>query len=69
MMTSRFNSVSNGDSINVYKKNASMNPNTVSPIANHNYKNGIINLNKFKNHTLRMFCKTNSIIHKEYKFM
>lgn len=38
MMTSFFNNISNGDSIKVYKKNASMNPNTVSPIANHNYR-------------------------------
>lgn len=41
-MTSFFNKVSNGDSIKVYKKNASMNPNTVSPIANHNCKNKTI---------------------------
>lgn len=38
MMTNFFNNMSNGDSIKVYTRNASMNPNTVSPIANHNYR-------------------------------
>lgn len=38
MMTNFFNSTSNGDSIKVYNKKASINPNTVSPIANHNCK-------------------------------
>lgn len=42
--TSFFNNVSNGDSIKVYNKNASMNPNTMSPIANHNYRKQNYNL-------------------------
>lgn len=33
-MTIFFNNMSNGDSIKVYNKNASIKPNTVSPIAN-----------------------------------
>lgn len=40
-MTNFFNNMSNGDSIKVYKKNASMKPNTVSPIANQSCKRKI----------------------------
>jgi hypothetical protein len=43
-MTIFFNNMSNGDSINVYNKNASIKPNTVSPIANQSYKKKIIQL-------------------------
>jgi len=55
VITNCFNSISNGDSIKVYNKNASMNPNTVSPIANHNYKiyNYKLVFCKLKNHSVQ----------------